>query len=109
MLLGTDVEAVILAMGDLVLGLAIIGSLPGPDRESSCTASIRLRPSPDKSGCCGDGEKRLGHCRELFIIAHEAPVPTCAGSPQSRSARRYVSHSASSERQGRTSLPLRGS
>src|SRR3954464_4952377 len=46
MLLGTGVEAVILAMEDLVLRLAIIGSLPGPDRESSCTASIRLRPSP---------------------------------------------------------------
>src|SRR4051794_8816768 len=46
MLLGTDVEAVILAMEDLVLRLAIIGSLPGPGRESSCTASIRLRPSP---------------------------------------------------------------
>src|SRR3954464_9030964 len=83
MLLGTDVEAVILAMGALVLELAIIGPLPGPDRESSCTASIRLRPSPDKSGAScpwpiAQGDRHSRHLRKRAQRTESEPASASA-------------------------------
>src|SRR5215213_8131261 len=35
---------------------------------------MRLRPSPDQSADGGNGDQGVGHCRELFIVAHQAPV-----------------------------------
>ena len=72
MLFGTDLDPVVLGMGHLGLGRTIIG--PPPVSVEAPLHRDPSTPAPDEGCGCGDGEQGLGHGRELFVVAHQAPV-----------------------------------